>query len=101
MKSSCIFSTAHNKCHIHIQIGQSSKYVKGKQPSCEADFLLSVEENKAELLQRKSKSDLQQLRGLVILQTSTELLEAEMSWTGKCSSSDACYIYSFLFYTQL
>lgn len=93
MEKSFIFRPAHNKCHIHIQICQSSKYVKGK-PNCEAEapLLLSADENKAELLQRKSKSDLQQLRGLVILQTSTELLEAKISSIGKCSSSDGCYI---------
>lgn len=57
MKKSFIFSTANIKCHIHILIRQSSKYVKGKQPNCEAEVPppLSVEENKAELLQRKSK----------------------------------------------
>lgn len=94
MEKSFILCTAHDKCHIHIQIWQRSKYVKGKQPNCEAEVppLLSVEENKAELLQTKSKSDLQQLRGLVILQTSTKLLAVEMSSVSKCSSSDRCYI---------
>lgn len=60
MEKSFILSTAHykclfwfaNPCHIHIQICQSSQYFQGKQPNCEAKVLplLSVNENKAELL---------------------------------------------------